>query len=360
MTYSMPKSLPCLLLASCLVFLAGCASGPPNYYYESDTIKASFEALQTTDPEVQAARFGVYAKAAGKAFVGTMPDGALAMRTYQWSVPGVVLEEHGRWPWQTRLALQYNPETHKIDVFNNTHYGTHIRELTVLPDGSVEWPVAFLGLEPVSRLTFDENGKLERVFQGSGERLSLRGVPPDEFEAVLADAVAQRASDEREKTRSSREFWNSVSQGLDAASTQLQAESEAQQLREAERRSAIMRSQDAELRAMDQRLAEQQREAALQARQQSAQKVREARSLGSIIVEDTTERDRKLKAEEAERERRTAAELAARRQRIAQENARSYAAEAPHRAEVERRRAKDKAESLACLASGRGNCVSRQ
>lgn len=360
---SLSKSLGCAALAASLTFLGGCATGPAHHA-SSEATQAAFQALQSSDPEIQLARFGAYGRVAGRDFVGTMTDGGLAACSYRWELPGVVLEEHCSWPYNYLVAIQFNPVNRKLDVYNLHAGRKHIRELTVLPDGSVEWPELFFGLEPVSRVSYDEAAGIERVFQGSGDRMSLRPVSRAQMESVVAEARTQRAADERAKARRSREFWNSVSQGLGAASAQLKAENDAREMRAAEMRSAIMRSKDAEMRASSQRLAAQQREAeararqeraaAARARQESAQSAGSGSSMGSIIVDDG-EDYRKFQKAEAERKRRAAAEEAARTQRKAQLQAKSDAEAAARRAEFEKRRAKFEADERAHLA----NCAAR-
>lgn len=343
MIASIPRSLSSALLVNCLAFLAGCATGPAHYA-ASDSTRASFQSLQTTDPEVQAARFGAYAKAAGRSFVGTLPDGQLAACAYRWEIPGVVIEEHCRWPYNYLVAFQYNPENRKLDVYNLHADRRHIRELTVLPDGSVEWPTALLGLEPVSRVTLDENGALDRVFPGSGERIALRDVPRDEYESVLADARARRQFEEESKSRARIEFMQSITSGLRGVSAQLRAENEAKRLRDEQMRAAMIKAKAAEM--------------------QATRSDGDKRSVGSITVTDDTEAQRKLEQQVAELERQAAADSAAQKKRLAERQAREEAAVA----EFEKVRAKAAAENQArqarCAARGapKANCsgASRQ
>jgi len=354
-TYSLPRYVSSLVLAIFLAFLAGCASGPP-IYKESEAIKASFESLQTADPEMQASRFGVYAKVADRSFVGTMPDGRLAAYSYRWAIPGVVLEEKSELPWAVRLAFQYNPESRKLDVFNMLEaYTVHIRELTVLPDGSVEWPSALLGLEPPSRVTLGENGELDRTSHSGKLAISLREVSGDEYRSTIVEARARRNAEARAKSRSRSEFWNAVSQGLGQASAEIRAENDARQLREAERQSEIMRSKDAEMRASSRRLAEQQREAEAKERQQAVQTAREKGAAGYITVDDG-ESDRKFREEMAQRKRDADAQDAAMRQRKAELQAESDAKSAAREAEAMKRikesEAKDRARLARCAAKG--------
>src|SRR5690606_40276584 len=89
---------------------------------------------------------------------------------------------------------------------------------------------------------------------------TLHEVSTDEYQSKIAEARAYRAAEERAKSRSRIEFMNAVSQGLGQASQEIRAENQANQLRQAERQSEIMRLKDAEMRASSQRLAQQQRE----------------------------------------------------------------------------------------------------
>lgn len=357
---AIPKRLPCLLIAAGLILLAGCATGPAHYA-ASDSTRASFQALQTTDPEVQAARFGVYAKAAGKSFIGTLPDGQLAACAYRWEIPGVVVEEHCRWPYDYLVAFQYNPENRKLDVYNLHANRAHIRELTVLPDGSVEWPTALLGLEPVSRVTLDENGALDRVYPGSGKRIALRDVPRDEYESVLADARARKRFEEASRSRARIEFLQSVTSGLRGVSAQLRAENEAKRLRDEQMRAAMIRAKAAEMQATNKRSADQQRAAKVEtqrrreseatAQQPTARSDGDKRAVGTITVTDDTEAQRKLKQRVAELERQAAADSAAQKQRLAARQAKEQASVA----EFQKVRAKAAAENQARMA----NCAAR-
>lgn len=343
MIASIPKPLPSALLITCLAFLAGCATGPAHYA-ASDSTRASFQALQTTDPEVQAARFGAYAKAAGRSFVGTLPDGQLAACAYRWEIPGVVIEEHCRWPYNYLMAFQYNPENRKLDVYNLHANRAHIRELTVLPDGSVEWPTALLGLEPVSRVTLDENGALDRVFPGSGERIALRDVPRDQYESVLADARARKQFEEASKSRARLEFMQSITSGLRGVSAQLRAENEAKRLRDEQMRAAMIKAKAAEM--------------------QATRSDGDERSVGSITVTDDTEARRKLERQVAELERQAAADSAAQQQRLAERQAREKAAVAEFEKVRAKATAEDQARIARCAARGvpKANCsgASRQ
>lgn len=343
MIASIPKPLPSALLITCLAFLAGCATGPAHYA-ASDSTRASFQALQTTDPEVQAARFGAYAKAAGRSFVGTVPDGQLAACAYRWEIPGVVIEEHCRWPYNYLMAFQYNPENRKLDVYNLHANRAHIRELTVLPDGSVEWPTALLGLEPVSRVTLDENGALDRVFPGSGERIALRDVPRDQYESVLADARARKQFEEASKSRARLEFMQSITAGLRGVSAQLRAENEAKRLRDEQMRAAMIKAKAAEM--------------------QATRSDGDERSVGSITVTDDTEARRKLERQVAELERQAAADSAAQQQRLAERQAREKAAVAEFEKVRAKATAEDQARIARCAARGvpKANCsgASRQ
>lgn len=343
MIASIPKPLPSALLITCLAFLAGCATGPAHYA-ASDSTRASFQALQTTDPEVQAARFGAYAKAAGRSFVGTVPDGQLAACAYRWEIPGVVIEEHCRWPYNYLMAFQYNPENRKLDVYNLHANRAHIRELTVLPDGSVEWPTALLGLKPVSRVTLDENGALDRVFPGSGERIALRDVPRDQYESVLADARARKQFEEASKSRARLEFMQSITSGLRGVSAQLRAENEAKRLRDEQMRAAMIKAKAAEM--------------------QATRSDGDERSVGSITVTDDTEARRKLERQVAELERQAAADSAAQQQRLAERQAREKAAVAEFEKVRAKATAEDQARIARCAARGvpKANCsgASRQ
>jgi len=343
MIASIPKPLPSALLITCLAFLAGCATGPAHYA-ASDSTRASFQALQTTDPEVQAARFGAYAKAAGRSFVGTLPDGQLAACAYRWEIPGVVIEEHCRWPYNYLMAFQYNPENRKLDVYNLHANRAHIRELTVHPDGSVEWPTALLGLEPVSRVTLDENGALDRVFPGSGERIALRDVPRDQYESVLADARARKQFEEASKSRARLEFMQSITAGLRGVSAQLRAENEAKRLRDEQMRAAMIKAKAAEM--------------------QATRSDGDERSVGSITVTDDTEARRKLERQVAELERQAAADSAAQQQRLAERQAREKAAVAEFEKVRAKATAEDQARIARCAARGvpKANCsgASRQ
>lgn len=373
MIASIPKSLSNALLITCLAFLAGCATGPAHYA-ASDSTRASFQALQTTDPGVQAARFGAYAGAAGKSFIGTLPDGQLAACAYRWEIPGVVIEEHCRWPYNYLVALQYNPENRKLDVYNLHANRAHIRELTVLPDGSVEWPTALLGLEPVSRVTLDENGALDRVFPGSGERIALRNVPRDEYESVLADARARRQFEEESKSRARIEFMQSITSGLRGVSAQLRAENEAKRLRDEQMRAAMIKAKAAEMQATNKRSADQQRAATVEsqrrresdatAQQQAARSDGDTRSVGTITVVDDTEAQRKLERQVAELERQTAADSAAQKKRLAERQAREDAAVAEFEKVRAKATAEDQARIARCAARGvpKANCsgASRQ
>lgn len=360
MIASIPKSLSNALLITCLAFLAGCATGPAHYA-ASDSTRASFQALQTTDPGVQAARFGAYAKAAGRSFVGTLPDGQLAACAYRWEIPGVVIEEHCRWPYNYLMAFQYNPESRKLDVYNLHANRAHIRELTVLPDGSVEWPTALLGLEPVSRVTLDENGALDRVFPGSGERIALRDVPRAEYESVLADARARKQFEEESRSRARIEFMQSITSGLRGVSAQLRAENEAKRLRDEQMRSAMIRAKAAEMHGTSKRNAEQQsaakvesqrrRESDATAQRQAARSDGDTRSVGTITVVDDTEAQRKLERQVADLNRKAAADSAAQQKRLAERDAREKASVA----EFEKVRAKARAEREAAWA----NCAAR-
>lgn len=343
MIASIPRSLSSALLITCLAFLAGCATGPAHYA-ASDSTRASFQALQTNDPEVQAERFGAYAGAAGRSFIGTLPDGQLAACAYRWEIPGVVIEEHCRWPYNYLMAFQYNPENRKLDVYNLHANRAHIRELTVHPDGSVEWPTALLGLEPVSRVTLDENGALDRVFPGSGERIALRDVPRDQYESVLADARARKQFEEASKSRARLEFMQSITSGLRGVSAQLRAENEAKRLRDEQMRAAMIKAKAAEM--------------------QAARSDGDERSVGSITVTDDTEAQRKLERQVAELERQTAADSAAQKKRLAERQAREDAAVAEFEKVRAKATAEDQARIARCAARGvpKANCsgASRQ
>lgn len=372
----MPRALPkypsSLLIAAGIVFLAGCATGPAHYQDSGETL-ASVHSLQSTVPEVQVARFGAYALAADKSFVGTMPDGRVLACAYRWAVPGVVLEEKCRQPWATHMAFQYNPSNGKLDVFNLEANRRHIRELTVLPDASVEWPTALLGLEPASRVTFND-GSLDRVVQGSDRRMALSEVTPDQFESVVAGERARREFAEESKARARVEFLNSVTSGLRGVSSQLRAENEAKRLRDEQMRAAMIRAKAAEMQATNKGLAEQQRRAKVEsqrqresestAQEQAASRVSDQRSVGTITVDDDIERHRKFQQEEAERKRQADAQDAAMRKRKAQLQAESDAAAAARRAEAEKRiaalEARDRARLSACAARGipKGSCPS--
>lgn len=354
MTFPLPRFLSSLPLSILLIFLAGCASGP-QLYKQSDALEASFQALQTADPEIQAARFGVYAKVADRSYVGTMPDGRPAAYSYRWAIPGVVLEEKAELPWAVRLAFQYNPESGKLDVFNMLEtYTAHIRELTVLSDGSVQWPSALLGLEPPSSVTLDENGALDRTSDSGKLAISLREVSGDEYRSTIAEARVRRDAEARAKSRSRSEFWNAVSQGLGQASAEIRAENEARQLREAQRQSQIMEAKDAQMRASSRRLALEKREAEANEHQQSTQKPRE-RNAGYITVDDG-ERDRKFREEMAQRKRDADAQDAAMKRRKAELQAESDAQAATRKAEAAKRikelEAGNRARLAACAAKG--------
>lgn len=373
MPLPIPKRLPCLLAAAGLFFLAGCATGPAHYRNSGETL-ASFQSLQTTDPEFQAARFGAYAKAAGRSFIGTLPDGQLAACAYRWEIPGVVIEEHCRWPYNYLVAFQYNPENRKLDVYNLHADRRHIRELTVFPDGSVEWPTALLGLEPVSRVTLDENGALDRVFPESGERIALRDVPRDEYESALADARAQKQFEEESRSRARIEFMQSVTSGLRGVSAQMRAENEAKRQRDEQMLAAMIKAKAAEMQATNKRSADQQRAATVEsqrrresdatAQQQAARSDGDTRSVGTITVVDDTEAQRKLKQRVAELERQAAADSAAQQQRMAKRQAREEAAVAKFEKVRSKAAAENQARQARCAARGvpRANCsgASRQ
>lgn len=323
------KLSPLILLA----LLTGCASSPPIYTSSAD-INAAFLSLQTTDPKLQADRFGIYAKVAGKSFIGTRKfDGKIMAASFNWIIPGVVLEEKSEFPWY-RQTFQYNPESQRIDVFNMLeHYNVHIRELSVLPDGSVQWPSTALGLEPTTHTIIGKNGSLDRT-EISGEVVStLHEVASAEFQSQVAKIRADLAAEEREKSRSRMEFMNAVAQGLNQASEEIRAENQANQLRLAERQSEIMRIKDAEMRAGSRRLDQQQREAEIREGQQTQQRNTKS-DTGYITFIDNSEEKKKQREVMEKMEQDSRAYKEAARQARAQGDADAAALQAKIRAQA--------------------------
>lgn len=279
-----------LLLAVLIGLLAGCASGPPIYTSSAET-SASFLALQTTAPEVQAERFGVYAKTAGKSFIGEWVylDSQMMAASHHWAIPGVVLEINYELPWRLRQALQYNPETQKIDVFHVNVNGTpHVDELSVLPDGTVEWPPALFGLDPATLTTIGKNGSLDRTSLSGEILITLREVDNEAFQPqvaeIRANLVAEERAQARERSRNRSELMGAIAAGLGQASQEIKAENQARELRDAQMRSEIMRSKDAEMRASSQRLAQQQRENKSKPQMTKQQPMRAATNSGTATL----------------------------------------------------------------------------
>lgn len=213
--------------------LVGCAN-LPDWHGASPASRAKLDALQTTDPTVQRARWGDYASLAGTHWLGESEGKTIGARI-RWIVPGAVLEESTFFgPYRWDMQLQYNPQSQRLDVFNLSHstMGTHIREVTVEPDGTAVWPPAMLGLVSGVRVSRSPQGELI-MDKGPGERYVFRQVAEREHTAGYQAARDAHRQAEKRKDQESAEFWSNVAKGLQGTAnsmTQAQQQKRQQEL----------------------------------------------------------------------------------------------------------------------------------
>lgn len=258
--------------------------------------------------------------------------------SYQWAIPGVALEKNTELPWRQKLVLQYNPESQKIEVFNLLEsYTSHIRELSVLPDGTVEWPPTMLGIISGARKRLSKNGSLDHTDLSDKVLFTFGQVTPDEFQSKVAEVRAYRQAQARDKSRNRSELMGAIAAGLGQASQEIRAENQANQLRQAERQSEIMRLKDAEMRASSRRLAEQQRENEIKERQLAQQRATN-NATGHITVIDNSAEEKKRREAMERLNRQVIADEEAARKARAQGEAETAALRAKIKAQADKNR----------------------
>jgi hypothetical protein len=248
--------------------LAGCASGPP--LYDADAAgRALAQTLRSDDPATMRARFGAYADAAGKFYIGADTDGSARAAYFRWLIPGVLMDwyERGRVSdWKGKI--QYNPNTKGLDVYNAKASPTLVNQWTVETDGTVVSPPQFLGLASANRTTYSQHDGLVTIGSG-GDKRQFRVVSRDEYVAWIEVAARRDAQKKQDDKEASSAFWNNVAVGVQTLSgemAQARAQQQADDQARAERQQALMRQHAAQER---QRLANNQAEASLRQQQQS-------------------------------------------------------------------------------------------
>lgn len=209
-----------VLAASLIIILTGCASGPAMH--TDSAVAPRFEALKTSDRTIQRERFGDLAETAGGAFLGNTPNGNLIARTFQWIIPGAVLEEREQSPFLATKRYQYNAATGKLEAFyirqDAPDTYKYLIDLAVLPDGSVEWPLRMMGLEKPSYVIFKpRKEELIRDFRGVQENEVTHLVSAEKYDVALEEEGRRLRQEKRNASKRSTVFLNGAAQAISGA-----------------------------------------------------------------------------------------------------------------------------------------------
>lgn len=142
---------------------------------DDHALRAAAEVVRSDDAEVQRARFGVLADSAGSEWHAPDTDAPFQAVSYQWVVPGAILDEIQQWGDQTRhLRYRFDAESGSIEQYqvlrragSSAPFLTRLNRGKVLPGGTVFFPATHLGMVSELRITRGSDGALVHDYRGA-------------------------------------------------------------------------------------------------------------------------------------------------------------------------------------------------
>ncbi|MCJ0763193.1 hypothetical protein [Variovorax terrae] len=202
------------ILGLIVALLYGC--GTNRLYEHAEGGVSKMQAWATTDPVVLQKRWGPYAAAVEKNWIGYSNDG-LERRRYEWVLPGVIMKATGDTMGETLMSrrgiflidqrLQYDPESGRIQVIEANSQqlasspGDLLLDLAMQPNGSL----------------LDERRGRERSLNQDGylvvDATVFRSVSNEDYERASVIARTELKASERDKSAA---FWNNFALGVSA------------------------------------------------------------------------------------------------------------------------------------------------
>lgn len=350
MTTRSLRPFPVRRLAAALLLAAAGTAGAQAPFDGSPEARAALQRLASEDPQVQRARWGDLAAAAGKAWLHVAPgEVASVWRHPRWVVPGAVLRYHRGFCIATQCQgtdylVQYNEGAKHLEFYEN---GSLSYQGRVQEDGSVRITgTGLVGVLTAETLRFDAaNGLLfsdkHELKAGTGAQLAAasRGLAGDPAATAPAAGRAASEAELRAELDAMKAKVDALSRQVAQQGATAPAAPPAPALTPAQAREAERRAQREAAEAKKREEAERRAEAQARAREEAQAKAAEAKRAAE---------ERKARAEA---ERLAAAEAKAAEQRRLAEEKQRLADEKRAREEVAKRAAEEAKAAKAAAAA---------